>query len=51
MHKKEISKLKEKLNNADVMENRLKESFSKRITEFREVITLLYSILLLVEHG
>ena len=37
VHKKEINELKEKLRNADVMENRLKESFSKRITEFREV--------------
>ena len=38
VYTKEIDELKEKLNNADVMENRLKESFSKRITEFREVI-------------
>ena len=38
VHKKEVNQLKEKLKNADVMENRLKESFSKKVTEFREVI-------------
>lgn len=37
VHKKEVDQLKEKLKNADVMETRLKESFSKKVTEFREV--------------
>ena len=37
VHKKEVDQLREKLKNADVMETRLKESFSKKVTEFREV--------------
>ncbi|KAI6653598.1 Mitotic spindle assembly checkpoint protein MAD1 [Oopsacas minuta] len=41
VHKKEVNQLKDRLKYADVMENRLKESFSKRITEFREVCSML----------
>ena len=40
VHRSEVETLEEKLKHADVMENRLKESFSKRITEFREVINI-----------